>query len=396
MKARGRLAEGPTPRALFSLGMGVDSSALATAWLLGILPPPCDLQDLVVLIAQTGDEWPRTRQLMEEQLFPMLAARGVRTVQVARAGPREADGVVVLDDTRTPSTCHTEGAYTLGDEMLSGGTIPQSGGARRCSLRAKGFPLDWAAARLTQGRPYLHVVGYELEERGRVIRDRPLGPQNRIPLYPLVDAGWTRRTCEDVLLTHHGTPWEKSRCTYCPFSLSSKVGRARTLAQYVQSPDQAMLPLLMEHVAVSLNPRQGLIAGERLADQLAAFPGGPTVLARFAADLDSRPWAVYRVRRVWQATAAGRDQAGPVARDLQVIAEGSRAQARAELACVPGERTVEGGIERVWIRRRIVGVYPAREELLVAAPATAETKRGPAFTGAWAHAEWLENQMELF
>ncbi|MDP9868987.1 MULTISPECIES: hypothetical protein [Streptosporangium] len=42
------------------------------------------------------------------------------------------------------------------------------------------------------------------------------------------------------------------------------------MAHYIADPNEAMLPLLMEHVTVALNPRQGLIAGARLIDVLAA------------------------------------------------------------------------------------------------------------------------------
>ncbi|WP_277814105.1 hypothetical protein [Rhodococcus opacus] len=41
--------------------------------------------------------------------------------------------MVVLDDSRSPTRLYIEGAFTLYDEMVEAGTIPQSGGARMCS-----------------------------------------------------------------------------------------------------------------------------------------------------------------------------------------------------------------------------------------------------------------------
>ncbi|OLT26356.1 hypothetical protein BJF83_21385 [Nocardiopsis sp. CNR-923] len=390
------LASGPPPRGVVSLGLGVDSSALVAAWAFGALPLPWDWEDMAVLIAQTGDEWPITKQLVEEHLFPLLAERRVRTIQVARAGPVQADGVTVFSDTRAPTVCHIEGDYTLADELLAAGTVPQAGGARRCSQKAKGFPLDQTIARITAGRPYEHVVGFEVEEQGRADRDRGYGPARRVARYPLIEHGWTRQMCSNYLLAEFGTPWAKSCCTYCPYALTSRAGRARTLPRYVADPAQAMLPLLMECTAVALNPRQGLIAGERLHDALARHPGGERVLDRFAAHLEAQTWAVYHVRRVWQRASAGPEHPGSVTRDLQVVARGSRGEMHAELARANGARAAEDGVERVWAHQRTWNdSHPAREELWVAAPATASPKRGPAFAEAWARAEMMENQTSL-
>ena len=59
-----------------------------------------------------------------------------------------------------------------------------------------------------------------------------------------------------------------------------------------------MHALVLEHIAVSLNPRQGLAAGERLSGLLAATSQHHDVLSAFAAGLDRTLWRVYEVRRV--------------------------------------------------------------------------------------------------
>ncbi|GAA3310865.1 hypothetical protein [Nonomuraea dietziae] len=77
-----------------------------------------------------------TAYLVEQHIYPLLAKHGIRTVQVARAGPRQKDGIVVLDDTTSPILCLTSapGAYRLSDELLSVATVPQLGGKRKCTV----------------------------------------------------------------------------------------------------------------------------------------------------------------------------------------------------------------------------------------------------------------------
>jgi hypothetical protein len=82
----------------------------------------------------TGQEWPATRRLVEDHLLPLMAAARVRYIQVARRGPRQADGVDILSDTRAPERLHLVGAWTLADEMFDGATVPQTTGDRLCSV----------------------------------------------------------------------------------------------------------------------------------------------------------------------------------------------------------------------------------------------------------------------
>jgi hypothetical protein len=135
----------------------------------------------------------------------------------------------------------------------------------------------------------------------RASRDSQLGLPGRIPSYPLIEWGWNRRMCEDYIYAHLGVRWRKSACVMCTYALTSIAGRKRSLARYITDSDQALLPLLMEYVAVALNPRQGLIGGERLIDALAADPAVRTLLAQFDRHLDTRTWALYDVRRAFRA-----------------------------------------------------------------------------------------------
>src|SRR4051794_37709595 len=83
-----------------SWGLGVDSSAILTRWLLEPDSRDFDLADLTVLVAMTGDEHPSSEQLATTHLLPLLAQHGVRLVQVARGGRSDRDGIVVLGDSR--------------------------------------------------------------------------------------------------------------------------------------------------------------------------------------------------------------------------------------------------------------------------------------------------------
>jgi hypothetical protein len=102
-----------------------------------------DLQRAIVLTSQTGLEWPWTAYLNERYLYPRLRAEGMRTVQIAKAGPYKKDGYVVLSDTRSPRKCYIRGTYTLAHNSLEAGTLPQyQQGKRKCSDAFKGQGQD--------------------------------------------------------------------------------------------------------------------------------------------------------------------------------------------------------------------------------------------------------------
>jgi hypothetical protein len=87
----------------------------------------------------------------------------------------------------------------------------------------------------------------------------------------------------------------------------------------------------MEHLAVSLKPRQGLMAGKRLASLLARTPGHQHPLAAFQSALDQMPWHLYEVRRAVLTAAGGAGKTGRAARWLHTHATGTHAQTTATL-----------------------------------------------------------------
>lgn len=379
----------PAEEVALSYGMGADSTAVLLRWLTDPATRPCDLASLLVVTAMTGDEWPVTGRLVTAHILPRLREHRVRYAQVARAGPVQADGIAVLDDSRSPRRLHLPGAFRLSDELRAAGTVPQVAGVRKCSLKAKGWPIDQFLARATAGRPYLHAMGYEAGETGRARRDATYDTATRTGIYPLIAWGWDRAACERYIRSLTGADWPRSACTYCPFALCSADGRARVLAAYAADPATGARALLLEHLAVCLNPRQGLAAGERLAGILVGTGRHEAVLAAFRAGLHRTPWRLYEVRRVIRPRADDPSRPGSASRSLRAIAAGGRAEMTAALreqAASRGARIITDTVaQRAWLRVR-GECYPAAEHFLVVAPAGARDKESPGFARAWAEA----------
>lgn len=74
-----------------------------------------------------------------------------------------------------------------------------------------------------------------------------------------------------------------------PFALCNKPGRVRVLNAYRAKPTAGVHALVLEHIAVCLNPRQGLVAGEQLSALLAASSQHQHVQDAFTARLDQMP-----------------------------------------------------------------------------------------------------------
>jgi hypothetical protein len=387
---------------VMSNGLGWDSAAYLARVLLEPETRDYDLQDLVVLTAQTGDEWPITKHLAETYMYPLLAEHQVRTVQVARAGRYERDGYVVLDDTRTPTICHTEGGpYRLSDEMLAMGTVPQYGGRRKCSLKFKGFALDQWIAAYTQGQPYRHIIGFEANETRRIAKDLKVTKKTlpgRIPEYPLHAWNWDRETCGQYLLMQFGAVWAKSACTYCPFALSAEEERRLTIQRYIAEPEIAMLPMRMEFTSIGLNPKQSLIKGKHLINEIAATPGSKPLMAEFTSHLDQGEWSIYQVRRAHTAKKGDRMKRGTTYRSLVTLDVGRRASMLRELerrAARLGVSVQQAGRHHRVVLEERGSYYPQREAALVLAPTGAIDKDNDGFAKAWATTPAGDLQLSL-
>jgi hypothetical protein len=383
------LVDAPPPRAwVLNLGLGADSSAMLVRLLREPALRPLPLDRLIVVVAMTGSEFGVTAQLVTRHILPLLAEHQVRTVQVARAGAREADGIRVLDDSRSPTVLYVDGAHRLRDELFAAGTVPQVGGRRLCSCKFKGWPIDrWLAGALA-GEPFVQLMGFEAGEQRRAGDDAAAGDSwQRTGAYPLVEWGWSREDCERYLHEQTGVRrWPKSACPFCPFSLCSRAGRARTFDAFAREPHQALEALMIERLAVALNERQGLAGGRRLADLLAADPAGAGLLAAFDRQLQQTPHALCEVRRVLRPKRSDPTRLGNARRHLRILATGDREQMIADLdrraAAAAIALDVEDVVPRLWLRRR-AATFPSGEHFLTVAPAGAVDKGDARFDQWW-------------
>jgi hypothetical protein len=387
--------DGPTPVYL-GWGMGVDSTCALVRWILDPASRPPELVDdlgnLTVLVAQTGDEWAQTIQVCEDWILPLLRQHSVRLVEVARAGPRQADGIVVLQDTRAPRRLHAvaaeHGFFGLSDEHRRNGVMPQLGGARRCSQKAKGWPLDRFRAEDSGTRPYVHAVGFHAGEGARIDKDESmtLGGQ-RTAIYPPHEWGWDREDnaayLAGIFRLPDGTPvrFGKSCCRQCPFAGMNKAGWREQLARFLAHPAEAVPHLVDEFCTVALNPRSGLFGpGDSLWRRLRR-DGAEEVLALATAAIEAAPWGLYRVRRRFTAPARAD-------RSTESVWVGSRAEVAETLRTV-GEATGLGvstidDHTRVVLRDRDPAAYPYLEEFYVGLPAQVDDKQVGAFDERWA------------
>ena len=269
---------------VLSYGLGVESTAILIRWLEDVSSRPCSLSDLVVVTAHTGDEYEDTRRDVEQYILPRLREHQVRYVQLARTGHRQADGITVLSDNRSPARLFLEGADKLSDELRSAGTVPQFGGEHICSLKFKAWVIEqWLAHNLPV--PLRHAFGYNAEETKRVAKSEAAGARRiafgfnadeikradrasgydtaiRQAFYPLVEWGWTRRHCTDYLDDILGAIWRKSACVQCPFNALD----ADALLRHKENPEQVAGALMLEHVSLSLNPRGTLYKAKALIE----------------------------------------------------------------------------------------------------------------------------------
>ena len=407
-------------RTILSWGMGVESTAILVRWLLEPTARPCALDELLVLTAQTGDEYEDTRTLCERYVLPLLRQYGVRFVQVARCGHLEKDGIVILGDSRQPEHLHTEGAYKLSDELRAAGTVPQFGGEHRCSLKFKAFVIEtWLRECFTY--PARHAFGYSMDEQKRVSKsemaiarrvafgfsseeqgranrasgyDRP----DRTGFYPLIEWGWTRQQCLDYLMVHLGVLWEKSACVYCPFN---QLG-PDALRRHKRHPVQVAQALELELVSLTLNPRGTLYKKQSLYEYTDRN-GNAEAIGLFREQLSTQPWRVYRVRRIYGAKkdAIGRpllDQKGQALRAVEhCSAEVSMDRARELLTqraeSIGAVLEVRRGISYLY-QRKAGSTFPTREEYFVAGPAVVEVKAR--YGLEWFEEQWESRQSSLF
>jgi hypothetical protein len=393
---------------IMSNGLGVESVAILLRWIHEPESRDFDLEDLIVITAMTGREWRDTVEKFERHILPLFRKHRIRFVQLARAGHLEKDGIVVLDDSREPSRVFAEGAYTLADEMLSAGTVPQYGGEHRCSLKFKAFVIEtWLKANIEQS--IRHTFGYNCEETarvsdseaaiaarvtfgfnsgelGRVADAREYDRPTRIGHYPLAEWGWDRARCLEYILSMLGVDWDKSACPFCPFASV----KAALIERQKRFPEDTALAMFLERISLAMNPRGQLFKQQPLY-LVVEKSGNLAAIEAFDNLMRQHRWAVYRIRRIYQAKAVyegtgknkkliGHDQCkkGTARRCVQKIEDFATAQeAHHRIAVLAQQRGIS---LRESHRLQFLPIaecgttYPTREEYFVCAPAVVDTK----------------------
>jgi hypothetical protein len=292
-----------------------------------------------------------------------------------------ADGRSMLDE-----ICR-EGARTMLAAALEAGTVPQTGGARLCSVHSKGDALDPVISRVVAGRPYRHVMGFEANEPKRAAKDRIYNTALRTGEYPLIEWGWDREACKAFIYKLTGVHWKKSACKFCPFALANTTSRAETFERYAtEEPEASNLALTMEHVALALNPNQALVGRYRLVDLLEA--GGYTeVVERFRSQLPELPHALYEVRRILRAQKDDPTKMANASRSVRRVAEGTADEMLDRLYAVAEAESVDvsnaDGVSRAYVCER-GHAFPTAEHFFVAAPAVVLDKAADNFETWWA------------
>ncbi len=392
-----------------SNGLGVESVAILLRWLVEPSSRDFELSNLIVVTAMNGKEWPDTIQNFEKFMLPMFRAHQIRFVQVGRGGRSQSDGVAVLDDTRAPTKLFAQGAYTLLQELLTSGTVPQFGGSKHlCSLKFKAFAIEKWLQENIEGF-IRHTFGYNCGEQSRIndseaaIRARVtfgFNPQeltrisdaqsydrpSRQGHYPLAEWGWNRDRCLDYIFEELGVVWRKSACPFCPFARITP----ELIARQHEFSEETAAAMFLERVALAINPRSQLYKQKPLY-QVAEESGNRAALAVFDQLMAVSPWALYRVRRIYRAkgiyTGEGKAKIlvaydpghkGTADRCVERVKDlPDRNTAIVHLRELAVEKNValrhEHGLQYLPISS-CGPMYPTREEFWVAAPAVVDTK----------------------
>jgi hypothetical protein len=405
---------------ILSYGMGVESTAILLRWIYEPSTRPCSLGDLLVITAQTGDEYEDTRRDVEAHILPLLREHGIRFVQIARRGHLEADGIAVLADDRNPRRLHTEGSHKLSDELRSVGTVPQFGGEHRCSLKFKAFVIEtWLRDYFPH--PFRHGFGYNAdepkraaksqaadvkrvafgfnaEEGKRMTRTLKYDRADRQSFFPLIEWGWTREHCLEYIESRLGIRWLKSACVYCPFNRLTD----EAIERHKQHPQQVASALALELVSLTLNPRGTLYKEQSLRERTEAG-GNQEALRLFEDRLNSEPWRIYRVRRVYAAKKdeAGHDQPDRKGNAMRAVEHASEILSMSQAKELLQQRSNDAGISLEQKRGisylylwQTGPTYPTREEYYVAGPAVVQEKTRYGLD--WFEEQWEPRQAMLF
>lgn len=350
---------------ILNYGFGVESTAILLRWIYDTTSRPFkSWNELIILGAQTGDEYWETKYLCETFIFPLLRALGVRVVQVAKHGPFREDGYTVLSDTTEPYTLHIEGDHKLSDNMLMDGWSVRVNRPHICAMRWKGEVLDaWILDHAAEGfGPYL---GYNRDELGRMKDAQDYGCHGQRYIFPLIEWNWSRDDCLEYIFRLLGVLWHKSCCVFCPFQTHKTA-----IMHYRANPKAAEFALWCEFNAMTPNPRMKLFERYGMVD-VCQEAGLDQAIANFEQRQQTCEWSFYRVRRIYRMVGKPDELRLDSARNLECLATGTQSEMNAQLLALANERGTEPIMDshlRLYSHLRPENVYPALEGFWVVGP----------------------------
>lgn len=178
-------------KSIVSYGGGVDS----TAMLIGLKKRGVEVD--YILFADTGGEQPETYAYLE-YFNKWLVKNELPAITIVRYKTKA--GVVL----------------TLEQDVLNNQTLPAIAfGWKTCSQKFKIWPIEkWLKANIDfdGGKP-IKYIGFESGEERRMKSDPNGTYENK---YPLIEWGWNRDKCKEIIESEGLCLPPKSSCFFCP------------------------------------------------------------------------------------------------------------------------------------------------------------------------------------
>jgi hypothetical protein len=169
-----------------------------------------------IVMADPGSEWSQTEWYRDTIMQPWLESVGFPPVTVVSVKSEAAYRP------RAAKTAHG----TLLEECMRIKALPSIAyGWKKCSQKYKGRPSRWWVERQpwaqeiwARGERIIKCIGYDSDETDRAIAAFQEADEARqyVPHYPLLEAGYDREHCEELILSALPSLPHKSACRFCP------------------------------------------------------------------------------------------------------------------------------------------------------------------------------------
>jgi hypothetical protein len=233
-------------------GLGVDS----TAMLIG-LHTVGDRPDKI-LFADTGNEKQSTYDYLPI-IQAWLASVGFPLIEVVRK--------VVKDFKHWPPY------YSLGENCLTNGTLPSLAfGFKSCSLKWKVYPQDqhckrWLPAQVcwSCGGKVRKMIGFDASPKDRKRYAASVGMDDPYYTYeyPLIEWGWDRDRCKEVIMKAGLPVPPKSACYFCPATQPEELhDHAKVYLRYIVIMEARAAPRLEKILGLWRNGVKGTRGGK--------------------------------------------------------------------------------------------------------------------------------------